>query len=352
MKKKGKRMVYSLLITLIMIISFLIFTGNELIQNQEYFLRSYEKEQKLLTDQVGIRIKEKIQEDDKLFLEAVDEIRSELETNGRRFWLFAKGDKIKFVKDPTTSEIYQSRSIDFFKRENEEKNLHISESEITDGGQVYVIALCTEENYILEEGNIKKHNIYISLAAIVFSMLAFSITIFLVSFYNRLESKKNKLVEDLKEKNIIVESLNSRMKRIKRQGIMEESRIYEKDVLETLLKRIEKDKIFPIGIILIKMVSKERVYIQEEFLNEVRNISEGIEEEHIIAEVAYDVFAILLFYCDHETTEKIKMSLLKDWGVPISKKGLKLRFGTAVVENSNVKIEDTFWRIYQEVSGK
>ena len=343
----------------IFIAAVVVFIVLELDYNQKIYVENYKKEQQLLTDQVALHMGYLMDADTEI-TNVIDKIMSEVETNGRRYWFIAKDQDLLFVKNKNTSELFSNISVDSFLHQYQEDKIHISSSSFMIGEDQYIIGICTEEGYILESGQLLKHYIYIVMPIIVISAVLLVLIIFYMLQINRVENKIKQLQEEAIERNMTIEELTTRMKKVRlndlngtrSKSLNRDQVIYKKEVLTSLLSKINQDNMKPLTIIVIQLSSYFAKNVSEDYHSVFRSITGFLQGEYVMAEIAPGEFSILLFHTTSEQNEMMKKTLINQWALPMKKKGIKVRMGISWVEDYDTNVEKVFELVYKEVSGK
>ena len=343
----------------IFIAAVVVFIVLELDYNQKIYVENYKKEQQLLTDQVALHMGYLMDADTEI-TNVIDKIMSEVETNGRRYWFIAKDQDLLFVKNKNTSELFSNISVDSFLHQYQEDKIHISSSSFMIGEDQYIIGICTEEGYILESGQLLKHYIYIVMPIIVISAVLLVLIIFYMLQINRVENKIKQLQEEAIERNMTIEELTTRLKKVRlndlngtrSKSLNRDQVIYKKEVLTSLLSKINQDNMKPLTIIVIQLSSYFAKNVSEDYHSVFRSITGFLQGEYVMAEIAPGEFSILLFHTTSEQNEMMKKTLINQWALPMKKKGIKVRMGISWVEDYDTNVEKVFELVYKEVSGK
>ena len=359
MSNQKQRTAFFICAIIVFIAAVIVFIGFELVHNQSLYISNYMTEQQKLNDQVTIRFKHYISEDQLSIDDTVNQIVGEVETSGSRFWFIAADEKLLFVKSDTTTDMYSFTSLTTFIHDNKTDNLKVTFSSFSAGEVKYTIGICTSESYIKEGGELFRHNVYVIMPLILISAFIIVIVIFAILMINRQEITIKKLKADAIDRNMTIEQLTTRFKKTRLNDLggsrdqtseNKEKVIYDKQVLASLLDKINRENIIPLTIIIIELTSKTRTFMTKDYQLYIKSISQYINQEHVLAEIITGVYSILLFHTFAESNEEIKQTLINEWALPLKKQGVKVRMGISCIEDYDSNVENVFEIVYKEVA--
>lgn len=345
----------------IFIAAVIIFIGFELNNNHALYIDNYQKEQQLLVDQVGIRMKYQMDTEQSEVTEVIDQMIGGVETSGSRFWFVANDKKLLFVKNQVTSNLFTYITLDNFIQQYQEDGMYLSYNSFSIGEEQYTIGICTKKDFIEESGQLFKHNIYIIMPLVLISAIMLVLFIVGILLINRQENKINQLNSEAIDRNITIENLTSTIKKTRLNDLggatsqsqeSHENVIYNKEVLVSLLNKINRENIVPLTIVIIELSSKNSKYATEDYHKMLRPVSNILSKDHILAEILPGVYAILMFHTVLDSNEAIKKTLVNQWALPLKKKGIKVRMGISCIEDYDANVENVFEIVYREVAVK
>lgn len=342
------------------IAAIVIFISFELQHNQSLYISNYRKEQQKLTNQVALRLETYLGTDQLPITAAVDKLISEVETTGSSYWFIAKDEQLLFVKNKNTSELFTYISLSSFLQDSKSDGIKLASSSFMIDGVQYTIGTCTTSEYISESGELFKHSIYIIMPLILLASVLLVIFIFGILTINRQETRINRLTAEAVERNITIEQLTQRMKKSSLNDFggtrskitaREDIIIYSKEVLASLLEKINRDNIVPLTIFIIELTSKNQSYNRDDYNRFMKMAPGYLKKEHVLAEIMPGVFTLLLFHTMSEEQEQIKKTLIHEWALPLKKKKVKVRMGISFIKDYDADVENVFELVYREVAG-
>jgi len=334
-------------LTLILILSFLfcaaaiIFMINELLQNQIYFTRSFGKEQELLVAQIAKQAKDMLIENPGSDKKVIEKVIMSSETSGNRYWFFIKENELIFLKNNFEMEQLKEKDVAdilhsfkaaggykidelitflenkangtvLLSRSRTEKNILASVSFFQVNKTNYSLGMCTTENYILSAGKIFKHNTYsimvivlvcmVLFAAMIICMLVISKNDEEILFNNKTIHAKNIKIEELVEKNnkpdIMFNSL---------------TKLYGKEVLYALLKKVNQPKLLPFSMLVIKLDFSENITYDDLLLELTPELHKILPKNSVATRAQENQIAILFFKTEYTRAKAYQGKLLKAW---------------------------------------
>jgi uncharacterized membrane protein len=338
-----------------------IFIAFELENNRSYYISNYAKQQQKLTDQVALRMKHYLESEQLQTLEIIDEVISEVETSGSSFWFVANGEDLVFVKNKESSGLFTYISLTAFLQDNTEDGMHISYHNFNIGDEKYTVGICTTLDFIMEEGLLFKHNLYILMPVLLISSILIVLIIIGLLIINKQENLISKLNLEAIDRNITIEQIAERYKKARmndpgetrsQNSDSKEKVIYNKEVLISLLDKINRENVVPLTIVVIELSSKHKDLVSEDYHRMIKSVSNFVHKEHVLAEIFPGVFTILMFHTVAQSKEDIKKNLIEQWALPLKKNGIKLRMGISCIEKYDADVENVFEIVSKEVSGK
>ena len=345
----------------VLIAAVVIFIGYELQNNHVLYINNYQKEQQLLVDQVAIRMKYRLDTAQSVDDEVIVQIIGEVETSGSRFWFVAKDEKLLFVKNQITTNLFAYITLDKLIQQYQSEMMYLSFHSFSSEDGEYTLGLATQKDYIEEEGQLFKHNIYIVMPFLLISSIILVVSIFGLLLINRQENNIKQLSSEAIDRNINIEHLTSTIKETRLNNLdgvtnqsleSQEKEIYNKEVLVSLLNKINRENIVPLTIVIIELSSKNSKYGAEDYHKIVKSVSDVLSNDHVLAEILPGIFTILMFHMVTDSNEAIKKTLVNQWALPLKKKGIKVRMGISSIQDYDADVENIFEIVYREVSGK
>lgn len=320
-------------------------------RNQINFIHQYKQEQQLLVDQVALRFKDKLLASSVQDFYIIRNLVLDVETSARRYWIFGKNNQIIYMKDEIADRKFDT--IDSLINNNDD--LHIAINSFRVGHEIYTVGICIEESYMLEVGQLHAHDFFIIILFLATSLLFTACIIISFTMIYKQRQKNEHLEELIIERNVVISKLTSKIKSSNGRFInsnIESDRkrkIYNKDVFQSLLKKIDNKDLIPINIIFIEMFSTNNYPFHDDFRKYVNQIFDVVKEEQIIAEISPGVFTLLIFKSNKEKTENVKNTLINVWGTPLAKTGVHVRIGISLIEEVGTNMEEVYNSIYNKI---
>jgi hypothetical protein len=232
----------------------------------------------------------------------------------------------------------------------------VSHSSFTSGNNQYTIGICAKETYIKEKGRLYQHNVYIVIPIVIISALIIVILVISILLTSKKNDRIRELEQELIDRNNTIEKLTVSIKKQRLQNASnyygEETLnniIYSKDVLNSLLDKINKENIVPLTIIVVEItaVNKSKSKNKNKIM---ASVSDYINREHVVAKIEEGIYAILLFHTKSEDIFELKDKLVNQWAVPLKRKGYIIRMGLSCIDNYDADVEKVFDLICKEVA--
>lgn|GEM_PF-1010992 len=341
--------------------SVLVFVNWELNHNHKVYLNNFSGQQQLLTDQVAIRLESYLESGQYNSNEAISKIMAEVETTGNRFWFVAMDQKLIFVKNEASTKLYESIPLNDFIRENKAEGLVISNSTKSFDQYQYTIGICTKEDYIEEEGQLFRHSIYIYMPLILLCSFVFILSIYGIYKKEQSNTKISQLKEEASKRNLALEQLSTMIVKKRLTDLEEgngdnnrnrELKIYQKPILDSLLNKINMEKIAPVTILIIELASKKNEISRDKFHDLIKTISPVLNQDHVLAEVQQGVFAVLIFHTSSDQIPQLQKRVIEEWAIPLKEQGIKIKMGNSCYEDTDGNVITVFKTVLNQVIGK
>lgn len=359
MENQKKRTAAIICTLSILIVAVVVFIGFELQRNQTLYINNYLERQQLYVDQLTIHLQDYTEQGMSVNV-ASDRIINEVKTSGDSYWFIADNENLIFVKDKTTTKLYDKTTMSSFLDASHKEGFYIIRQSFISGDSTYILGNCISKNYITENGELFKHNIYIIMPLVFVCAVILSVVTFCILIINRQETKIKNLSMEAIDRNIMIEQLTTRLKKSRLNDLgsdrsqntgKKEKPIYSKEVLGSLLAKINRENIIPLTIIIIELSAKNKIYPAEEYQRFVKAASAHLNKEHVLAEIIPGIFTVLMFNTSSEHKDEIRKTLVSEWALPLKKMGIKVRMGITCIENYDSNVENVFEIVYREVSG-
>ncbi len=361
MENQKKRTALIICSLCILVAAVLVFIGFELKRNQSLYVNNFIENQQRNADQIAIQFQHYIENQGLSVNSAIVTILDEVDTTGNSYWFVAMNDDLLFVKDKVTSDTYEFTSLTSFLKVSKSEGYYLVYQNFAVGDTEYTIGNCITKSYIKDDGQLYKHLIYVVMPLILLTAIVMVVVIYCILIINRQESKIKGLSMEAIDRNVTIELLTTRLKKAKfsdhggvkgQDADSKEKQIYNKEVLVSLLAKINRENIVPLTMVIIELSSKNRIYTAQEYQGFVRSATDYLLNEHVIAEIIPGIFSILMFHSGLESKNELKKTLINEWAIPLKKNGIKIRLGITCIENYDSNVENVFDIVYKEVSGR
>lgn len=336
-----------LIISFFFCVAAIMFEINVLKQNQETFTRTFGNQQELLVSQISKQANNMLTMNSGADQDVIDKIIKNAETSGSRYWIFVKNNKILFFKNDNETDqlkindinkvlnsyksangenidalatlLYQRKNGSVLFSESKSKVLKLASISFFEvHGTTYSIGMCTTENFILDSGEIFKHNFYSHIAIIALCLILFSSVVMIIIIIN----KKNEDILILKKiihaKNLEIEKLPT-VDSESDTLYDENTNIYSKKVMDALLKKIINRKLFPISAIVINMHYSESI-TYDGLVSELAPILQKLKSNKSVVARTHDTqLTILLFMTEYKLAKDLQLKLIKSWSGILNK---------------------------------
>lgn len=315
MKNNNSRITFSVVAAVFFILCGFLFVGNELVQNKAYLLRNYEAQQQLVNDELGHYLEQ---------LTAAGKSENEIaqafiknELNGSYRWCFISKDGMllmakneDFLEKLNRSGITKDTELlTYLKKQNQ----IITKESITIDESQYMVGIMSDTKNVLLEWKIKKHSTYLLMALGVICMLFFVSFIWTMVMLGKREKKLYKVEQELSHRNMYLEEMSqeySLADEKKASSIpMTNLKDYEDELLYSLLNNSKDDKLYPLDIMYIKFLMKDRYYKKDAFMQLMDPVKKMLSPNHIMIEFAKGEFILLLYRTKESKAKEIRLSV-------------------------------------------
>lgn len=346
-KRKGfgfQNSVFHLAISLIIVIAFGIgawlLIYSEVNTHKQRDILNYGNQQMQLVDHVVMNATDILKSKPNSEQAVIENVIKQAETNGSRFWMFGTQDEILFVKNEVETqnlsslsftdlakdyningghnakEFYtrikqkQSGSFLYSKSQNAKPYL-MSLQFIEVGGTTYIIALSTAQDYIVSTLDLTAHTVYVLLFA---GIMILAILLLVLIYTLLIIKQKNQIAglnKQLKDKNVVIESLSSKIEgsamKTKECDVYDDLTgvLYNKSFLDAFLRNSTNGKLFPLGIIVFRIGAEG--YCEDSVLLRVANlIRQHSDNKNILARDGNDFILVATKKSEQEIQELIQ----------------------------------------------
>lgn len=331
-----------------------IFIMNELIQNRAYFLRFYQEEQQIMTQQV-VESLEVMLHFGTSEEELVEYLQLHVDSSGSQYPIFAVEDELFYVKDKsTTNMIVRDQTWNEYLLELQEDFI-ITKVNFTIGRH-YTLAIVTHKDSLLNRFKVTKHETYIfvAYATTIFFLLAISITsVTTIALKNgKIYKYRNRLVVENKKLEAVVSELESMREDYAKEAFKSEekvmSRYYDMDIVNSLLKKSDRSELQPLHLMLVKLDLTNIYYSKNKIFDMMQPTFDLMKPTWIMAEVGKGEFVLMLYKTQNSDVELLKEKIYHTGMTKIRQEGIKVKLGYIQVKNHS-SAYDTFYFLRQKM---
>lgn len=335
------KLILILIIAFLFCTSVIIFERTALRQNEESFIKSFKNQQELLVSQVANQANNMISKKSGTEQDVIERIIKTAETSGNRYWFFVKNKKILFFKnDNETAQLKNNdidKILDSYKNADGENidalitlfnqrksgSVLFSESKKKEpklasisffkvNGTAYSIGMCTTENFILDNGEISKHNFYSLIALVAICLFLFTSVVLIIIIINNKNEDILILKKMIQSKNLEIEKITT-VSSEPDALYDEKTNIYGKKVLDSLLKKINNPKLFPISTIVINIHNSKNI-TYDGLISELSTILQKLlPPKNVITRTKENQLTVLLFNTNLKSAKDLQTKLIKSW---------------------------------------
>ncbi len=314
-KNSRTRMPAVVILLVILISAGTFYVVAEMEDNRDSYLAAAKIRQKEYTRQLANQLELVVQ--DGL---TEDEIRQyfaeHAEVSGSSWMFLCRGGQVIFAKDMSTTEgLRESKEKDVFLKNLRSQNVILTEREYGTNGSHYLIGVVADREYILQQGNVIKHKIYMYLAVTALAMLAVMAVLVLTAALNKMERKQKMTEKNLYVQNQKLEQTGEALKISKKaESITENKEVtgyYDTKLIEMFLRKSEDPALYPMQIMFVDMVMGERYYSRDEIFKVMEGIKKHLGKYHITGEIQKGRFVVLMYRTEPEAAGNIRQQIEK-----------------------------------------
>lgn len=327
---KEKRMPAVLILCFLVIAAGAVFIGNELVQNEVYYVREYENRQQEETELLGAALEGRSRE------EMIGFIRQKFPVSGSRWVFLYDEENVVFAQNDTTTRNLNSLSeTESFLAylEDQEEILTISGAFFSDEGESFWVGIITDRDHALSAAKVTKHEIYIILSVSLLVLILAGGLIFVTGLLNARDRSLAKVNVELTKRNEQFTEYEEEVRQeeaVMNAQIQQESHVrnvlgcYDMDVVRVLLQKSSDTALFPITFLFARVVMEERYYGRDEIFSMMNFIKERLKSTQIMAEVGKGRFVAILYKTGLQEAERQKKEILDEWESSSKSRNLKM----------------------------
>lgn len=336
------------------------FIIHEIYQNENSFLIYSESEQRMLTEQNAYYLG-KLAEEGKQEKELIEYFSKTIPVSGNRWAFLCAGDKILYAKDQNmTNSLKADMTKDAFLAAYSGKGSILTLSEFSFGDALYTIGMVSDVDYLMLSCKLNRHKMYLLLAmGIVLLLFIGSFLFFVLCLYQR-EKKITVMSNNLEKQNRKLEELAVKTELpvlSNLEGIGQETekingerqKLYDMDVILALLRKSEKQQLYPFTIYVIHFNLFDKYFTKNQMLQMIEPVKLEITRSHILAEAVKGTFAVLMYQTGESEAALLMERVQKKWDESLPELGVSvtLEKKTLVYGNSDPVYE--FETMYKKV---
>lgn len=307
-----------------------VFIGNELVQNQAYYIREYENRQQEETELLGAALEGRSRE------EMTGFIREKFPVSGSRWAFLYNEENVIFAQNDTTTKNLNSLSetesfLSYL--ESQEGILTISAPVLSDEGESLWVGMITDRDYALSAAKITKHEIYMILSVSLLVLIFAGGLIFVTGLLNARDFSLAQVNGELTKRNEQFTEYEEEVRQeeaVMNAQMQQESHernalgCYDMDVVRMLLQKSSDTALFPITFLFARVVMEERYYGRDEIFSMMNFIKVRLKSTQIMAEMSKGRFVAILYKTGLQEAEKQKKGILDEWEASSQSRNLKM----------------------------
>lgn len=328
-------------VVLFMICS-MVFIGNELIQNSIYYLRNVERQQQkyieLLSVQMDLLCEEGASDE-----ECIDYMKKTVMQSGNSWFYLAKDSKMIFVRDDATTEaLGEYKNYRKFMDSYSDSNVVWTHASFGEGR--YEVGTISAQDYLLNQAKVIKHIIYIGIAVLLCTAAYLALTIILASMWNDTDRKNKELTKQLVDESLKVEALLVQLEQEEAQEskTLKRYQIYNRSMAETLLVKSDDEALYPLSVMIIKVVLHNMMYTRRQLYNMIQVIQDKLNTNQLVAEIRKGEFAVLMYHTTEEEALSLKEKVFAEWKEMESMRGVVVRAAVISTDNQTMRIQEHY----------
>jgi hypothetical protein len=327
--------IVAVMVLFLLVSTFLLLINRELVENRQDYLGAYQLQNQYYVHELAGHLSSQIQNgaSDR---QLVEYLKTGVATSNSRWFFLAKGSSILYAKNQSTTEGLGSlkNKNTFLKHMGAQQDILLHHVSFEESGVTYVVGVVTSKSGAFNLAAIPRHETFILLVCLSFAAIMFAIAMITISTVKRKNGKLKKAEEALVERNNQLNLLLKEDQEI--QQILdcprEETKYYDDQVLETLLSKSTNIKLFPICLLGIYVVMKDKYYTKNQIFSYIEPIKPLLKPYHVLGEVARGEFVILLYRTSLEEAEFLKQQIYEIWETGYVARGLRVGAGIMEVD--------------------
>lgn len=333
----------------IFMISSLVFVGAELWQNSDYYLKNMEEQQQKYNNIIAASLEE-LYQDGATDEDYAEYIRTMVEQSGNSWFYLSKDENMIFVRDDITTESL-GRYKDYRSFMNSYSDTSIVRTSARFGNDRYEVGTVSAKDYLLNQGKVIKHIIYIGIAALLCTITYLALIIVLATKWNDADSNNKVLKAEIIEEKLKVEALLVQLEQDADSVEKNKRRytMYNRNMAETLLEKSDDKALYPIAIIMVKVLLANKMYTRRQLYNMMQVIWDKLNANQIVAEIRKGEFAVLMYHTTEEEAQLLKERVFAEWSEMEDMHGVVVKASVIGTGDGNVKIMKRYEQCLDEL---
>lgn len=351
-KDPKKRMKAVLIPVAVLMFLSVIFFGNELLQNSIYYLRNEQQQQQKYNDLLARHLDD-MNQDGATDEELVKYLEGYAQQSGNSWVYLVKDEKVIFARDDATTDTLGERK-DYGTLLNDYSAQGAVITNVSFASNRYEVGIVSSKSYLLDRAKVIKHSIYIGIGFGFCTIVYLALVIVLASLWHNSDKENRKLRKEVIDLNLKIEGLWAQIKRDERsrESKPAKKRMYNADMVQTLLEKSEDPALHPLSIIIFKVNMNEKKLTRQQLLEMMQVVQDHLVENQLMAEVGRGEFAVLLYHTTKEEAMHLKEQIFDFWKNKENMRGVTVKAAVLGTEYETVSAGEVYERGLKELRRK
>lgn len=327
----------------------LVFVGAELWQNSDYYLKNVKEQQQKYNNIVASALEE-LYEDGAAEEDYIAYIKTKVEQSGNSWFYLSKDENMIFVRDEITTDSL-GKYKNYHRFMNSYYDTAIVHTYVRFGNGRYEIGAISAREYLLNQGKVVKHTIYIGIAALLCTITYLALIIVLATKWNDADSDKKALKAELIEEKLKIEALLLQLEQDVDSAEKNKRRytMYNRNMAETLLAKSDDEALYPIAIIMVKVLLANKMYTRRQLYNMMQVIQDKLNSNQLVAEIRKGEFAVLMYHTTVEEAQALKNRVFEEWREMEDMHGVIVKASVIGTNDGEQRIMDCYEQCLDEL---
>ena len=312
-KEKSRIHLAAVVLPLILfVVCSVVFVGNELLQNSRYYLRDAQNRQQKYVELLAEGL-------DALYSSGCDEsamntyLQKHSSGSASSFFYLVRDGQVIFSQDQaTTDSLGKYRDFTLFKSSYAEQKVLWSSAPFGDGQ--YEVGSVYSQSHLLKQAKVTKHTVYILLPLAVCTAVYFILVVMFAAFWADSDKKNRALEKKIVEDTLKIEELLAEKEpdeQLAEPVDSEKYRIYNRNVVVSLLKKSEDPALYPLSVLVIKIPNRSS-FSYGKFYSLMSLIQDHLNSVQMIAETDQDEITVLMYRTPKKDAVTIRQECFED----------------------------------------